>query len=268
MKASAMKRSLGTIFLIYFFAFLLVSINSHAQTPSKKTTPQKVDKQSTPSKSTKSKPTKNGAKKGETAADKKLKEEKAAQNKKQGVPKKMYAILDMWHGDQQLGKIKIRLFHKRVPNTVDNFVGLAEGTKEFTETDRSKGKVGEMVKRPFYDGLTFHRVIRGFMLQGGDPTGSGTGSPGYKFEDEFHPNLKHDKPGILSMANAGPNTNGSQFFITVKATPHLDNKHTVFGEVVEGYDLVEKASKIPVHMGNDKPITPLIMKSVKIEREY
>jgi cyclophilin family peptidyl-prolyl cis-trans isomerase len=117
-----------------------------------------------------------------------------------------------------LGDIVIELFADKAPVTVNNFVFLA--------------------RDGFYDGVTFHRVIRGFMVQGGDPTGSGSGGPGYRFADEFHPELRHDRPGVLSMANAGPGTNGSQFFITHVATPHLDDHHTVFGRVIEGMDVV------------------------------
>ncbi len=117
------------------------------------------------------------------------------------------------------GDIRIELFADKAPSTVNNFVYLA--------------------RDGYYDGVTFHRVIKGFMAQGGDPTGSGRGGPGYKFADEFHPALKHDQPGILSMANAGPNTNGSQFFITYSETPHLDGRHAVFGRVIEGMDVLE-----------------------------
>ena len=128
------------------------------------------------------------------------------------------------------GEILLKLFHQETPRTVGNFVGLAEGTRKNNE--RKKG-------RPYFDGLVFHRVIDDFMIQGGCPQGRGTGGPGYQFADEFHPSLRHDKPGILSMANAGPGTNGSQFFITHGPTPHLDDKHSVFGEVVEGQDVVD-----------------------------
>jgi cyclophilin family peptidyl-prolyl cis-trans isomerase len=121
-----------------------------------------------------------------------------------------------FHTDK--GKIRVKLFAQEAPGTVNNFVFLA--------------------REGYFDGTTFHRVIRNFMIQGGDPTGTGTGGPGYKIRDEFHPKLRHDRPGILSMANAGPNTGGSQFFITHTATPHLDNRHAVFGEVVEGMDVV------------------------------
>jgi cyclophilin family peptidyl-prolyl cis-trans isomerase len=130
-------------------------------------------------------------------------------------PKKKYtAVFKLETGD-----IEVELFADKVPNTVNNFVFLA--------------------KDGFYDGVTFHRVIAGFMAQGGDPTGTGTGGPGYNFKDEFHPSLKHDGPGILSMANAGPNTNGSQFFITYAATPHLNGHHSVFGKVVKGMDILK-----------------------------
>ena len=152
--------------------------------------------------------------------------------------------------DTTEGKFKIRLFADRVPRTVENFVNLAEGKK---------------TGKPFYDGTIFHRVIPDFMIQGGDPEGTGRGGPGYRFADEFHAELKHSKAGVLSMANAGPNTNGSQFFITVAATPWLDNKHSVFGEVVEGYDVVKKISEAP-RGSQDRPLKEIKVNSVKIER--
>jgi Peptidyl-prolyl cis-trans isomerase (rotamase) - cyclophilin family len=158
------------------------------------------------------------------------------------------------------GRIVARLFDKEAPNTVANFVGLAEGTKEFTDP-----KTRQKAKRPFYNGLSFHRVIPDFMIQGGCPLGTGTGDPGYRFADEFHPSLKHDRPGKLSMANAGPNTNGSQFFITVAATPWLDGRHAIFGEVIEGQDVADKISKLP-RDGQDRPRTAVVMQSVTIER--
>ena len=159
------------------------------------------------------------------------------------------------------GNFKVRLFDEDVPKTVANFADLAEGTKEFTDP-----ATGQKTKRPFYDGLVFHRVIQGFMIQGGDPLGTGTGGPGYKFADEFSAKLRHTKPGLLSMANAGPNTNGSQFFITLAATPWLDNKHSIFGEVVEGMDVVQKIGATPTLKPNDRPAKPITMTSVKIER--
>jgi peptidyl-prolyl cis-trans isomerase A (cyclophilin A) len=158
------------------------------------------------------------------------------------------------------GSFKIRLFDAEVPNTVANFAGLAEGTKEYVDP-----KTGQKTTGKFYDGLIFHRVIDSFMIQGGDPLGTGTGGPGYRFADEFHPSLRHDKPGILSMANAGPGTNGSQFFITLGATPWLDNRHSVFGEVVEGLDVVRKIGSTKTGV-QDRPVTPIVIQSVTIER--
>jgi peptidyl-prolyl cis-trans isomerase A (cyclophilin A) len=158
-----------------------------------------------------------------------------------------------------LGNIVCRLFEKEAPKTVENFIGLAEGTKEFRDPISGKKE-----KRPYYDGLTFHRVIPQFMIQGGCPQGDGRGGPGYNFADEFHPSLRHNKPGKLSMANAGPNTNGSQFFITVAPTPHLDNRHSIFGEVVEGEDIAVKISETS-RDAMDRPRVPVTMK-VRIER--
>ena len=159
------------------------------------------------------------------------------------------------------GEFTVRLFEKEAPNTVANFVGLAEGTKEWTDPETNERR-----KAPFYDGVIFHRVISGFMIQGGDRLGQGTGGPGYKFADEFHPSLRHNRAGILSMANAGPNTNGSQFFITLGPTPHLDNRHTVFGEVVEGLDVVQRIGAVATGR-QDRPVTPVVMKKVTIERQ-
>lgn len=157
------------------------------------------------------------------------------------------------------GNFKVKLFADRVPNTVANFVGLAEGTKEFTDA-----KTGAPAKRPFYDGLIFHRVIKDFMIQGGCPTGTGTGGPGYRFADEIIPGQnKHDKPGMLSMANAGPNTNGSQFFITTVPTPWLDKGHTVFGEVVEGYEVVDTIGNTRTAPG-DRPLEPIVINKLTI----
>jgi peptidyl-prolyl cis-trans isomerase A (cyclophilin A) len=166
-----------------------------------------------------------------------------------------YAILETSQGE-----IVCRLFEKEAPKTVENFVGLAEGTKEFTDP-----KTGQKAKRPFFDGLAFHRVIPQFMIQGGCPLGNGTGGPGYRFADEFHASLRHSAPGKLSMANSGPNTNGSQFFVTVAATPWLDNRHTIFGEIIEGQDVANKISEVP-RDSSDRPRTPVVLQRVRIER--
>ncbi len=159
------------------------------------------------------------------------------------------------------GAFTIRLFDTEAPDTVANFVGLAEGTKEFTDP-----KTGKKATRPFYNGLIFHRIIDGFMIQGGDPLGTGTGGPGYTFRDEFHATLRHTKAGILSMANAGPGTNGSQFFITLAATPWLDNRHSVFGEVVEGMDVVKRIGSTPTSKPGDRPVKPITLESIDIRR--
>ena len=145
-----------------------------------------------------------------------------------------------------LGNFTIELFEKETPKTVENFVKLAE--------------------KNFYNGVIFHRVIDGFMIQGGDPTGTGRGGPGYQFADEFHPSLKHTSEGILSMANAGPNTNGSQFFITLGPTPHLDNRHSVFGKVIDGMDVVKKIGKTQVSKPGDRPVVDVVMNKVSIEK--
>ena len=158
------------------------------------------------------------------------------------------------------GQIVIRLFEDQAPKTVQNFIELAEGRKEFTDES-----TGQRVKQPFYDGLIFHRCIPKFMIQGGCPLGEGTGGPGYKFEDEFHPGLKHDQPGTLSMANSGPNTNGSQFFITVAEAGWLDNRHSVFGRVVEGMDVARKISQVERDR-QDRPRQPVVIRRVVIER--
>ncbi len=157
------------------------------------------------------------------------------------------------------GIIWAKLYAQQVPRTVANFVGLAEGSLEWTDPN------GSTRNDPFYDGLTFHRVIPGFMVQAGCPLGNGIGGPGYDFSDEFHPRLRHDRPGIFSMANAGPNTNGSQFFITCKPTPHLDRRHTVFGEVVQGIEVVAAIENVPRDR-TDCPLTPVVMERVTVER--
>ena len=159
-----------------------------------------------------------------------------------------------------MGEVVVQLFEDKAPKTVANFVDLATGAKEWTDP-----KTSTRVKRPLYNGTLFHRVIPGFMIQGGDPLGNGTGGPGYRFEDEFHSDLKHSKPGILSMANAGPNTNGSQFFIIHKATPWLDGKHSVFGEVIKGQSVVDAIANVPRDF-RDRPLKDVVLQEVIISR--
>lgn len=168
------------------------------------------------------------------------------------------ATLHTNHGD-----IVINLFNDQAPATVANFVGLATGTKEYRDPATGEAKTGN-----FYDGLIFHRVIDGFMIQGGDPVGNGTGGPGYKFGDEFHPDLAFNRPFLLAMANAGPATNGSQFFITVAPTPHLNFRHTIFGEVADqaSRDVVAKIAKVPTGR-MDRPIDPVVIESVEVNGE-
>jgi len=160
------------------------------------------------------------------------------------------------------GTIAIELFNDKAPRTVANFVGLAEGKIDWLNPWTKKKEEG----KPYYNGLTFHRVIPGFMIQGGCPEGSGRGGPGYNHADEFHPGARHDGPGVLSMANAGPNTNGSQFFITCDATPHLDMKHTVFGKVTSGLDIVYKIAAQPRDR-SDKPNQACKIDTVTIRYE-
>ena len=159
------------------------------------------------------------------------------------------------------GNFTVRLYDAEAPRTVENFVGLAEGTKEWTDP-----RVNKKVTAPYYNGSIFHRVIDGFMIQGGDPLGQGIGGPGYKFADEFHPQARHNKAGILSMANRGPNTNGGQFFVTLGPTPHLDNRHSVFGEVESGMDIVRKIGSTKVGP-RDRPVKDVVIQAVKIDRK-
>jgi len=160
------------------------------------------------------------------------------------------------------GNFTARLFDAEAPSTVANFTGLADGSKEWTDP-----RNGRKVSQPYFNGTLFHRVIDGFMIQGGDPLGQGTGGPGFTFADEFHPKLRHSKAGMLSMANRGPNTNGGQFFITLVPTPWLNGKHTVFGEVTEGMDVIEKMGAVKTSKPGDKPLTPVTLRTVKIERK-
>jgi len=157
------------------------------------------------------------------------------------------------------GSFTVRLMPDHAPMTVENFVGLAKGTKPWTDPRNGASSSG-----PYYDGTVFHRVIDKFMIQGGDPTGTGTGGPGYTFEDETPSDgPRFDRPGLLAMANAGPNTNGSQFFVTVAPTDWLSGKHTIFGEVTEGYEVVEKISKVPTR-GQDRPAPDVVLERIEI----
>jgi peptidyl-prolyl cis-trans isomerase A (cyclophilin A) len=159
------------------------------------------------------------------------------------------------------GDIRIILFPDHAPKTVENFVGLATGKKEYSQPNAAGGDSG-----PFYDGSVFHRVISGFMIQGGDPTGTGRGGPGYQFGDEFHPELKFDRPYLLAMANAGPGTNGSQFFITVGPTPHLNRRHTIFGEVAdaESRAVVDTIANTSTDRA-DRPLTDVVIQHIDVE---
>jgi peptidyl-prolyl cis-trans isomerase A (cyclophilin A) len=157
------------------------------------------------------------------------------------------------------GPIVIRLLPDHAPKTVRNFVDLAQGGREWTDPRTRSVTTGKL-----YDGTIFHRVIPNFMIQGGDPLGTGTGGPGYQFADEFHPDLVFDRPYLLAMANAGPGTNGSQFFITTVPTPHLSRKHTIFGEVIEGQDVVDKISHTATDR-RDRPVKDVVLESVVIE---
>ena len=167
------------------------------------------------------------------------------------------ATLHTNHGD-----ITLNLFDEQAPKTVANFVGLADGTKEYRDAETGQTTTGK-----FYDGVIFHRIIDGFMIQGGDPLGTGTGGPGYQFGDEFHADLSFNRPYLLAMANAGPGTNGSQFFITVSPTPHLNFWHTIFGEVADqaGRDVVDAIAKVRTGRG-DRPIDPVVIESVEIDQ--
>ena len=169
---------------------------------------------------------------------------------------KIHAAFKTSHGD-----FTIELFHKRAPKTCQNFIDLAEGSQEWQHPRTGATKRDT----PYYNGLSFHRIIDGFMLQGGCPAGNGRGGPGYRFADEFHPELRHDDFGVLSMANAGPNTNGSQFFITLGPTPHLDDRHAVFGKVSEGADVVAAIGSVATGPG-DKPLEPVKIDTVTITR--
>lgn len=174
-------------------------------------------------------------------------------------PDGVYAVFEVVQGATPLGKIVCKLYEKESPITVANFIGLATGTKMWVDP-----KTRQKVKKPLYDGLVFHRVIPRFMIQGGDPLGSGMGGTD-SIPDEFDLGLQFDKPGVLAMANAGPNTGSSQFFITEAPTPHLNMKHTIFGQVIEGQEVVEQIARVP-RGESDRPREAVVMKSVRIER--
>jgi peptidyl-prolyl cis-trans isomerase A (cyclophilin A) len=171
------------------------------------------------------------------------------------MAEELYATLRTSQGD-----IEIRLFPNQAPKTVANFVGLADGSKAWTDPRSGQKKANESL----YNGTVFHRVIPDFMIQGGDPLGRGTGGPGYQFADEFHPDLTFSRPYLLAMANSGPGTNGSQFFVTVAATPWLNRKHTIFGEVTRGSEIVDAISKLPTGQ-QDRPRTDVVINEVAIE---
>ena len=158
------------------------------------------------------------------------------------------------------GRVVIRLFPDHAPKTVRNFVELAEGGREWQDPS-----TGQRTTAKLYDGTIFHRVIPNFMIQGGDPLGSGRGGPGYEFADEFHPELQFSRPYLLAMANAGPGTNGSQFFITTVSTPHLNRRHTIFGEVIEGADVVDRISHAKTN-SQDRPVEDVVIESVTVDR--
>ncbi|MER5431042.1 peptidylprolyl isomerase [Streptomyces sp. NPDC002588] len=174
------------------------------------------------------------------------------------MAEQLYATLRTSKGD-----IEIRLFKDFAPKTVDNFVELATGAREWVHP-----ATGERSNTPLYDGTVFHRVMSGFMIQGGDPLGNGTGDPGYQFPDEFHPELRFDRPYLLAMANAGPGTNGSQFFITVSPTAWLNRKHTIFGEVVSkaGQKVVDEIAATETNPRTNRPVHDVVIQSVVVER--
>ena len=160
-----------------------------------------------------------------------------------------------------MGDVAVKLYGYRAPRTVENFVGLAAGTRAWVDPETGDRVDGE----PLYEDVLVHRVIDDFVIQTGDPTGTGRGGPGYQFADEFHEDLRHDGPGVLSMANSGPDTNGSQFFITLAATPHLDDRHSVFGQVTDGMAVVRAIGAVETD-ANDRPVDPVVLESIDVDR--
>lgn len=169
----------------------------------------------------------------------------------------LYATFEL-----SLGTVVVRLFPKDAPKTVESFVGVATGEKQWTHP----GTLEVMKGKPLYDGTILHRCIPNFMVQGGDPTGTGRGKPGFSFEDEFQSGRKFDRPGLLAMANSGPNTNGCQFFITVATAAYLNNKHTIFGEVVSGQDIIDRIANVVPKGPNDRPRSDVVLKKVSISK--
>ncbi len=191
----------------------------------------------------------------------------ATKRPKTKVGKRMYAVIQVTQGDKDLGKIKIRLFREYAPKTVENFVGLAQGTLGWIASNTGRPTAGTKIKRRYYDGLLFHRVVPGFVIQGGDPLGTGRGGPGHVVPDEITTQLSHGKAGMVAMANKGPGTNGSQFYITLAPKKDLDGTYTIFGEVVSGMSTVEAIAAVPVDNTEHRPISPVIMKRVDIVDE-
>ncbi|MGE0762868.1 MAG: peptidylprolyl isomerase [Bdellovibrionales bacterium] len=193
-------------------------------------------------------------------------------SKKTAAPrrlKRVLAIFEMEISGKPIGAFKAQLFPDKAPEAVENFTGLVEGRKQFKEYDEKRGKLGSLVSRPFYDGLTFHRIVTDYVVQGGCPFGTGRGGPGYFINDEISKELRHNGPGVLAMAGSGkPNTGGSQFYITLKELKHLDGKYTIFGKVIEGMDVVNKMGQVKSDRMTQVPLEPVVMKSVKIVREY
>ena len=183
--------------------------------------------------------------------------------------KRLLAVFTIQINDQPAGTFKAQLFPDKAPKTVENFVGLAEGTKNFKETNINLGEIGSIAMRPFYDGLTFHRIAPNYVIQGGCPLGTGKGGPGFNIPDEFNRELHHDGPGVLAMANTGKkNSGGSQFYITLKDLKHLDGKYAIFGRIIEGMDVVNQIGHAKREGISEHPRDKIVMKSVKIEREY